>query len=228
MNNTTQVMPFSFKDCALSAIATGRRAQTLRELRDHIQQVQPDSIYYHFWGGRLQPQFDEPEYNNDFAGWVRHALRDHSTAEQLAVIDPTEFESLEDLRAEIIEVIEARLYEQEMVPWSKPDEKFSFIRSQIVVFDRHHSLEDPARLGDEIPHTTTSSIFYHFIDARRRSPKGRDDFSNWLEGFGDRYVGLIERLADVDPYFSTLSELRNQLTDVIEHYFHETESKGGM
>lgn len=224
MNNKAEGQSFAFKDCALTAIATGLRAQNLRELRDHLQQVNAASVYYHFWGGRLRPQFDEPEYNNDFAAWARHALHDDVTAERLAVVDPMEFATLEDLRSEVIEIIEERLSELEYVPWSKSDQQFSFIRSQIVVFDTHRSIRSADALVREIPHSSTSSIFYHFIDARRRTPDGRDDFSTWLGGFGTQHEGLLDRLANVDPYFATLSELRTQLSTVVSSYFSTNET----
>lgn len=226
MTNGSEARAFSFKDCALAAIATGRRAQNLRELRDRLQQVEPGSVYYHFWGGRLRPQFDEPEYNNDFAAWAHHALRDHVAAERLGVIDPMTVPSLEALRNEVIEVIEERLSELDSLSWSKPDEQFSFIRSQIVVFDTHRRIEDPAALAEGIPSSSTSSVFYHFIDARRRTPEGRDDYSTWLQGFGDTYEGLIARLADIDPYFVSLSELRSQLSEVFSAHFHPTAEEG--
>jgi hypothetical protein len=71
---------------------------------------------------------------------------------------------------------------------------------------------------------TTSSIFYHFIDARRRTSDGRDDFSDWLTGFGDEYVTLQEQLAGVDPYFSSLSELRDELALLFTAYFQASRS----
>ncbi len=227
MNNHNEGRAFAFKDCALSAIATGRRAQKLRELRDQLLQVEAGSVYYHFWGGRLRPEFDEPEYNNDFAAWSRHSLHDHVIAERLAVIDPMEYDTLEKLRGEVVDVIEERLAEQEFVPWAKADEQFSFIRSQIVVFDTRRSIGEPSELAHEIPHSSTSSIFYHFIDARRRTPDGQDDFSTWLGGFGDTYAPLLTRLADVDPYFASLSELRAQLTTLFGEYFSDTTAGGG-
>jgi len=49
------------------------------------------SIYHHFWGRLLQSQFDEPEYNNDFAAWVYHGLHEKALAEHLSVIDPTDY-----------------------------------------------------------------------------------------------------------------------------------------
>ena len=78
---------FHIKDCSIAALATGRRAQNLRELRDHVRTVDAACIYYHFWGSRLLPRFDDPEYNNDFAAWCRHALQDDIMAERLAVVD---------------------------------------------------------------------------------------------------------------------------------------------
>ncbi|MDD3642361.1 MAG: DUF5752 family protein, partial [Candidatus Krumholzibacteria bacterium] len=80
--------PFEIRDCAVAAIATGRKAQNLRELLQSIRTVVPGSIVYHFWAGKLHPRFDDPEFNNDFAAWARHALHDKLLAERLGMIDP--------------------------------------------------------------------------------------------------------------------------------------------
>ncbi len=213
------VAPFEVKDCALIALATGAKAQNLRELRDKIMTIDQGSIYYHFWGARLRPSFDDPEYNNDFAAWAKHALHDSKTAERLAIIDPVDYPNLEDLRQEVIEVIEERLYEMEFVPWCGVDEQFNFITSQIVVFDTGRRLVHPRELAAAVPELSRSSVFYHFIEARRRTPGAKDDFSNWLSGFGDEYSDLISMLAQIDPYFPTLTELRDQLAHLFELYF---------
>lgn len=217
--NGGEVVPFAIKDCALAAIAIGRRAQNLRELRDNLQTIHQGSIYYHFWGGLLRPRFDDPEYNNDFAGWAHHGLHDTRLAERLGVIDPTDFESIEDLRRELIDVIEERLEESELVPWSKSDQQFHFIRSQIFVFDTYKRIESPEELALQVPHMSISSIFYHFIDARRRTKNSVDDFEAWLSGFGDKYCDLYYKIATIDPYFISLSELRQQLTDLFHDHF---------
>ncbi len=206
-------------DCALTSIATGKKAQNLRELRDRLLTVHPGSIYYHFWGGLMRPSFVEPEYNNDFASWAYHGLHDRILAERLAVIDPTDFENLETLRQELIEVIEERLDEVEIVPWSRSDQQFHFIRSQIVVIDTHHTIREPIELVSIIPNLPVSSIFYHFIDARRRTEGNTDDFRAWLAGFKDDYSELAAGLAEIDPYFSSLTELRDQLAHEFSHYF---------
>jgi hypothetical protein len=211
--------PFAVKDCALIAIATGYKAQNLRELRDRLQTIEAGSIYYHFWGGRLRPGFDDPEYNNDFASWARHALHDGKMAERLGAIDPREFETLEELRQELIEVIEERLDETEMVPWAHREEQFNFLTSQIVVFSTHRELNEPRELVKAIPHMSVGSIFYHFIDAMRRTPDKVDDFREWLSGFGDTYTPLCAKIANLDPYFLTLTQLRTELEKIFTSYF---------
>lgn len=215
---------FSIKDCALIAIATGHRAVTLQEFRDCLAHIEESSIYYHFWGGLLQPRFEEREYNNDFSAWVRHGLHDAVLAERLAVVDPMAFPDLETLRRELLELIETRADEAEHLAWVRATRQFEFIRSQIVVFDTDHRLEQPDQLSQLVTALSTGSVFYHFIDARRRTPDAADDFSLWLAGLGSAYDPLRERLASVDPYFGNLTELRRQLTEVFAAYFQGTSS----
>jgi hypothetical protein len=204
--------PFVIRDCALIAIATGQSASTLAALRDKLEIVPESSIYYHFWGGLLRSRFDDPEYQNDFAVWVRHALHDKTLAERLALVSPTDYPDMEVLRRELMDVIEERMDEAESLPWAKALHSFFFLRSQIVIFDTRSVVNTPEQLGERLPHLSLGSIFYHFIDARRRTHLGRDDFTKWLSGFGDGYFSLAERMSHIDPYFITLMELREELT----------------
>jgi hypothetical protein len=210
---------FAVKDCALITIATGRKAINLAELRENLQSISADSIYHHFWGGLLVPRFEEREFNNDFAGWVRHGLREPELAERLAAIDPGEAEDMETLRQQLLEIIEERLDESESSRWMPAARQFEFLRSQLVVFDTKRRLVKPADLADQIPEMSTSSIFYHFIDARSRAPYESDDFRFWLSGCGEEYRELCTQLAAVDPFFSSLSQMRQELADLFSAYF---------
>ncbi len=217
-----QNMPgFALKDCALIAIATSRCANTLKEFRDHIAALSEESLYYHFWGNLLLPRFEEREYNNDFAGWVRHSLHDAKLAEQLAVLDPTLFSDMQELRHQLLDYIDDRLEESEFLQWARATRQFEFIRSQIVVFDTHIKVRQPAEMAAHIADMSVSGIFYHFIDARRRTDDRMDDFRRWLGFFGETYQPLIERLSHIDPYFITLVELRQQIAATFDQYFAE-------
>ena len=214
--------PFSIKDCALVALATGKKARMLQEFRSELEHIEAASIYHHFWGGLLQPRFEEREYNNDFASWMRHAVRDLTLAERLAAVSPTEFADLESLRREIIELIDTRLDEAEHLLWAPATRQFEFVCSQIVVFDTEQRLFEPADLAKTMAGLSTSSVFYHFVDARRRTSGGRDDFSDWLAAYGPTFEPLQEQLAGIDPYFGNLSELREQLALLFGSYFAES------
>jgi hypothetical protein len=202
---------FSVKDCALIAIATGRKVVNLRELRDALESMPADSLYHHMWGGLLAPRFEEREYHNDFAAWARHGLHDRVLAERLAMVSPTDADGLEALRADLIDLVEQRLDESERLHWAQATHPLELLRSQIVVFDTERRLESIAMLTEVMPELSTSSIFYHFIDARRRSSNGEDDFTAWIASMDESHDELLADLANIDPYFSSLVEVRDAL-----------------
>jgi len=134
----------------------------------------------------------------------------------LGVVDPSEFSEIEDLRHGLIDLIEERLDESELILWTKADQQFYFLRSQIVVFDTRKSIHTPEEFVNIIPQLSIGSIFYHFIDAKRRTPEKRDDFRAWLSGFDETYADLIEELAAIDPFFSSLTQLRRMLSLIFQ------------
>jgi hypothetical protein len=210
-----QPSPFAVRDCALVVLATNNSAISLRELRDGLLTVDTACIYHHFWGRLLQPQFDEPEFNNDFASWVYHSLGDKTLAERLSVVDPAQYAHLEDLRSELVDLIELRLDERDPAAWNQAQTPLHFTSSQIVVFDAHQQAESPEGLSELLPQLSPGSIFYHFIDARARLPQGRDDFSAWLELWGPSYAELAGAVAALDPYFSSLERTRRRLGELL-------------
>jgi hypothetical protein len=167
----------------------------------------------------LRPQFDEPEYNNDFSSWAYRGLHDKLLAERLSMVIPTDFFDLEGLRQEVLEAVEQRLEESELIFWASADEQFHFLQGQMVVFDTGQRLEDPADLLPLLPELSTGSIFYHFIDARQRTESRCDDFSAWVNAFGPPYQELGQRLRRIDPYFSSLKEIRHLITGIFQTFF---------
>ncbi len=214
--------PFRVKDCSLVGISTGLRSQNLREFREALQSVPEGSIYHHFWGRFLEPHFDEPEYNNDFAAWAFHCLHEKSLAERLAVVNPTDHPDIESLRREVLDIVEERLDELEFVPWAMREDLFHFTRSQLLVFDTGRCLSNPEDLPKAVSEMSPGSVFYHFIDARRRTDDRIDDFSAWLSDFKDRHADLTRQLSAIDPYFSSLKELKEALALIFSNYFGVT------
>jgi len=212
-------LPFFVKDCVLSTISTGEHAGNLIEFRDKLLTIHEGCIYHHFWGGHLRPMFIDPEYQNDFAVWAHRALHDNILAERLGIIDPTQFRSQDDLRGAVIEVVENRLDESEEINNLKINAHFYFVRSKIIIFTTPVQINTPLDLIKIVPFMSTHSIFYHFIDARRRSNEEWDDFSLWLQSYGNEFQELISQIRSVDPYFFTLPQLKKELIKVVQKYF---------
>lgn len=218
--------PFLIKDCDLIALATGLVAQNLRELRDRVAQVEWQSLYYHFFGGLLRPVFNDPDYRNDFAIWADRSLRDNRLAERLGMVDPLKYHDMEDLRSALLDILEDRLAEEEgTFHWVKSGHEFFFLTAQVVVFNTEMKVEDPCEMAVLFPKLSTGSIFYHFIEARRRVPGGKDDFTFWLEGMNHEYRDLCERLAQVDFYYGSLTNLRDELTEAFQEWARQYNPK---
>ena len=207
---------FAVKDCAIIPRMGGvEAALTLRELRERMGTCTIECLYYHFCETLITPTFDYPEFRNDFAIWAAYTLRDRVLAERLAIINPYAFDDLEHLRYRVIEIIDERLSELHYIPSVHAGEEFIFMRAVTVVFDTGMKMHKPGDIVRCLPDMSLSSIYYHFIEARRRTPDRIDDFSFWMQFLDPKPDDLIETLQGVDFYFLSLAELKKVLTDTL-------------
>lgn len=72
-------------------------------------------------------------------------------------------------------------------------------------------MNSPKELGAAIRKMTNGSIFFHFLEARRRVPVGMDDFSAWLKGEEKKNAKYIRTLESIDFYFHSLSNLKEEI-----------------
>lgn len=206
---------FIIQDCTLLTKTTGMTpAYNLRELRDRLSACRQEVLYHHFCETPLVPSFDNPDYRNDFAVWALLQLGDRVLAERLGIINPYIVTDLEILREQVLELLDERLSEVPVVPSCLPGGEFFFTEAVTVVFDTGIRITSPAGLPEAIGKMTTGSIYYHFLEARRREPVGLDDFSAWLANFSDQ-EGWRRALRAVDFSFFTLAELRDELVRVL-------------
>ncbi|MBN2106667.1 MAG: hypothetical protein JW832_04515 [Deltaproteobacteria bacterium] len=210
--------PFKIFDCTLLSKMSGLRpAVNLRELRDRVALCSSNVLYHHFCETPLVPLFDYPDYRNDFAIWARHHLRDEILAERLGIIDPYAHACLEDLRAAVLEIIDDHLSERTMVPWAPPGRELYFMESITVVFDTGERIDHPDGLAAAIDKMTHGSIYFHFLEARRRPPLGLDDFTAWLETLSGDQRSHITAIASIDFPFYTLAEIKKTLVSVLSN-----------
>lgn len=206
--------PFVIMDCVLLTRMSGLpEAASLRELRERVAVCGENVLYHHFYETLLRPSFDYPDYHNDFAVWAKLQLADPVLAERFGVLDPFAFSSMEELRGMMLDIIDERLNALPVSPSVARGAEFYFFEADTVVFDTGDRICLPSQLAPAVARMTTGSIFFHFIEAHRREPFGMDDFSAWLQRFGDETSACRDALQSIDFGFLTLSELRNEICE---------------
>jgi hypothetical protein len=115
------------------------------------------------------------------------------------------------LRAELVNIIEERVWEVDRVPWCRPGLELHLTGSRLVAYDTGERLSTPAALAEALPRLSLRSIFYHVHNARTRAARS-DDFSAWLAQCGAA-PALVAGLRSIDFYFLNLNQLRDQIID---------------
>jgi hypothetical protein len=202
--------PFAVFDCSLARLPIGRSCSNLRELLEAIRTVPNMVIEHHMTRCALADHFELDEFPNDLARWCWDMLGDHTLAEQLGLIDPYQYESIDSLRAELINVIEERVWGIDRVPSCPPGLELHLVGSRLIAYDTGERHSTPAALAEAIPLFSQRSFFYHVHVARLRTPSRSDDFSNWLESYGAD-PGLIAKLRKIDAQFMNLNQIRDQV-----------------
>ncbi len=207
----TRPEALEFRDCAMVTLSLGKSAHNLRELRERVAEIPPQSLLHHFFETLLRPTFDYPEFSNDLALWALHSLHDSVLGERLGIVDAGGFADVETLRSHLLDILDERLSEVAHLTSTAPGHEFRFLRSQLLVFATDRRAEHPAELARIVPRLSTGSIFYHFLDARRRNPGRVDDLALWLEGWGEPWRSACGELALIGIHHGALSELRERI-----------------
>lgn len=204
---------FEFRDIVTIPRSTGQKAETLSELRDLIAEVSEDCIFYHTYGYFAKGHI--LEYTNDFAQWAGKGLEEGMLAEHLSIIDAFSFDSIADLRAELLRVIDAYTANFPEPRPAMPGNQFYFKEAVTYVFPAGFRVMNLAELLMALKFVDMSSIYYHFYEARVRLGAQEDDFSKWVE----EVTGAPEiaaRIRAIDIFMHNLEGIRELLIRIIE------------
>ena len=208
--------PFRFHTRLHLSELTGLKAATLGQLLDLIKTVPGSCIYHHTHRFLQQHQYLSPEPPNDFAYWVTEILGEGELGERLASIDTIQFSTIHALREEIITAIEGYLNANATakLKFAHEGEEFYFIKSVSFVIPTNCVVYDLKEFRDVLSTVTIDAIYFHIFEARLRLEKKANDFSNWIENsLGDKKVA--DDIARLDPYTSTLEELRHKIIGIV-------------
>lgn len=215
--------PFSFVGCFEIKEMLGRRARDVQELFEHLEEVSPDSIYYHTYSYFLRHRYIKGPYPNDFATWAGQDVGDRVLGERLGVLNPFAFDSVEALRNELISIIDDHLQRIQTVPRVDHGEPFEFMSSRIVEIPTNLQVSTLADFVEALRDVEVSAVYFHVFEAQLRMKNGKSDFSVWIEktlGYSD----LAHQLDALDPYLLSLEEIRDQIIELCQEALEGVQS----
>ena len=210
----TPTEPFVFLGCLELNELLPHEAHDARELLQQLERVPVESIFCHTSAALLHRPVLPEAYPNDFALWVGTEVRDGRLAERLAAVDPFHAGSMERVREELIATIGDHLQHLGAAPPRTQGRRFRFFQLHLVPVPTGHKARNLGEFRDAIAEVDVSAIFYHTIEARYRSGRGRGDFAEWV-GSALGLNELADRLAHIDPHAGSLERIRDRHLSVL-------------
>lgn len=208
--------PFVFWGCHDIRESLGVRADTERELVEHLRTISADSIFQHSVRCLLRHQVGSFTYPDDFARWAAQEAGDPELAERLALFSPFDFTSIEEFRAHLVATIEDHLDSSPPVRFTART-PFRFLRGHVAAVPLGVQADDISTLRGALASVDDSSIYYHTVESPGQHRLRRSDIAAWVES----ELGLPElaaRLAEVDPFVAGLGRTRALLVAVLDGY----------
>ena len=209
--------PFSFTGSSELREILGKEAEDEKRLVELLEEVPLGSIYYHTHTYFLRHSHVEQLYPNDFAQWVAIEVRDHVLAERLAVVDPFELQGLDQLREELISVIDDHLSRTPIVPRVIFGKPFHFNQSRILEVPTGLEVSTLHEFRNALSDVDVSAIYYHMFEARHRLGRQESDFSAWIRESLEM-PELAEKLRLINPYRGSLERHRSALLTVCDEF----------
>jgi hypothetical protein len=218
---------FQFSSSATLEQLTGRKAFNLDDLLGIVKTCSDSSIFYHTFSAFLKMRQAQIPFNSDFAIWVAQQLNEAGLAERLRAVDLTEQVTIQSLRSNLIQIIEAYKEEKPKSFSKTADEPFYLYDVMRMVYLTDKFAYDLASLRDVLKGISIYSIYFHFIESRLYARRRTDDLSIWIETELN-LPALAKRIRRIDITVYTIEGMRSKLVEVINaHLSRQTSAISG-
>jgi hypothetical protein len=194
----------------------GLKAKNPVELLENIKSVPTASIYYHTHRFIQQHHYLTPKPPNDFALWLKDTLNLESLGEAFLDVDTVRFTNLEDLRKELVRILDGYISGGGYLVDCPIDQEFYFMGCKIFVLPTSYTAKDLKEFIEILRGISIYSLYFHMFEAPLRLNAPENDFSAWFKGIGEE--ALAREVSKLDPYNSTLEELRIKIIDLVKRY----------
>jgi hypothetical protein len=204
--------PFQFMAASSLTRITGQRATMLTELLEELRRCSPASIFNHTFQTLQEHQFLTEGFSNDFAQWALAACKEPQLAERLASLDIRRYDTLTDLKADLVATLEDYLALTPEAARRKAFEPFYFCEAVTVVVPTQWQAKTLPEFCEAVRGVSVHTVYYHFVTARLREPLAVNDFSWWLEcSLGLKDLG--DKIEQIDIYTHTLEAVRQSILE---------------
>lgn len=201
--------PFFFKSEFWIVSYTGIKVDTLSDFIHALKEIEPASIFYHFYTNIFNYHYLPTFYPNSFSYWL-YKNNYMLLAEKIAAIDPTDYYDIELLRKEIISILEKNY-----------DEK---IKRKLVPFYFRSAIREVIKTGyvannfeefiEGIKVSSINSLFYHLVTSKIEKKSPINDYSKWLIEIGEKEKA--EKIEKLDIYSGTLYKIKVKILSILE------------
>jgi hypothetical protein len=194
----------------------GLKAKNPVELLENIKKVPTLSIYYHTHRFIQQYQYLTPEPPNDFALWLKDTLHLERLGEAFLDVDTVSFINLEDLRNELVNILDSYISGGGDLVDCPRDQDFYFMSCKIFVMPTLYTANDLKEFVEILHRISIHSLYFHMFEARMRLNAPENDFSAWFKSIGEE--DLASDVSNLNPYNITLEGLRIKIIDLVKRY----------
>jgi hypothetical protein len=216
--------PFFFTGCWELREMLGRSARDEQQLLEAIEEIPLDSLSYHTQSFFLRHAYIAGPYPNDFATWAAIQVRDRVLGEKLGILDPYDFENLEALRTEIVNIIDEHLSQLQIIPRVIYGEPFHFMQSRIIEVPTGLESRTLTEFKNILATVDASAVYYHNFEAMLRLGRRMGDFALWIEEQLD-LPDLAQKISRLDFYMGSLESVRHQIIKLCDEAL-EKENRG--
>lgn len=211
----TAERPFQFFTVSYLTRIGNLHACSLRELRDGLRRCSEESIFYHTYQSLGRHHFLTEGFSNDFAEWAHHSARLGKLAESIAAVDIRDYLQLQDLRRDLLGIVDDFCASASGDADRPAHEPFYFCESVEVTSPLACQAQTLAEFRECLPNLSHGSFQFHFLVSRLRLQLRTNDFSLWLaEQMG--LAALAHRINQIDVYTNTIEDARARMLTMID------------
>ncbi len=218
---------FQFSSSAYLEKLTGKKAHNLDELLKLIESCSLSSIFYHTFSALRKLREVHVPYTNDFAVWISRNLHKEALSEKLGAIGLTEYNTIENLRAHIIEIIEDSKDQNPPAFQKKADEPFYLCDVTRIVYLTDKFAYNLESFREALDSISIDSLYFHFIESRLYNQNHLDDISTWIEQ-SQGLSKLAQGIRNIDISVYTLNETKAKIAELIDEHLSKRNTKANL